>query len=224
MDATKALILDLDGVLTDTAELHYRAWQRLADEAQLPFDRRANAALRGVPREESLRRLLAGRTVSPEAFAEMLDRKNRYYLEQVDRLSPRHVVPGAADLLTDARAAGLRLAVVSASRNARRVLDRLDLGHWFDCIIDGNAGVPGKPAPDPFLLAAKRLSVRPTDCVVFEDAPAGLAAARAARMRCIAVGSDALAEPADGHILNLNERTLAELLEFEPAYGALPTV
>ncbi|MFO0973458.1 MAG: beta-phosphoglucomutase family hydrolase [Phycisphaerae bacterium] len=220
-----ALIFDLDGVLTDTAELHRRAWQRLAADEAIPWDPRGNGALRGLPREASLRRLLDGRAIGDARFAELLDRKNGYYLELVEQLGPDDLVRGAAELLAEARAAGVALALASASRNARRVLDRLAAAAWFDVIVDGDAPVRGKPAPDSFEHAARMLCVAAADCVVLEDAPVGLQAARAAGMRCVGVGPDARNEPADWHVGQLSELSLA-MLGGVPgaAQGAAPTV
>lgn len=184
----RGLIFDLDGVLTDTAEAHYRAWQRLADEEGLAFDRAANEALRGVSRRGSLDRLLAGRPVDEPAAEALMARKNGYYLELVGEMTPADALPGAVELLAAARAAGLRVALASASLNARLVMERLGLLDAVDVLCDGRTVERGKPAPDLFLHAAARLGLAPADCLVFEDAATGIEAAHAAGMRAIGIG------------------------------------
>jgi kojibiose phosphorylase len=184
----RGLIFDLDGVITDTAELHFRAWKRLADDLGIPFDRRANEALRGISRRESLRLLLGDRTVSePEARA-LMDRKNGYYRELLKGLTPDAILPGSATLLAAARQRGLRVALASASRNAPEVLDRLRIAGHFDAVCDGSAVEAPKPAPDLFLAAAAALRLEPSECVVFEDATEGVVAAHAAGMAAVGIG------------------------------------
>jgi beta-phosphoglucomutase len=182
------LIFDLDGVLTDTAEAHYRAWQRLADEEGLPFDRAANDALRGISRSESLRHLLGARAVGEAEAERLMARKNAHYREIVEAMGPDDLLPGALGLLRAARERGLRIALGSASRNAREVLDRLGIAGEFDAICDGHTVDAPKPAPDLFLAAAAALGLAPETCVVLEDAAAGVAAAHAAGMTAIGIG------------------------------------
>jgi len=189
----QAVLFDLDGVLVDTAEFHFRAWKRLADELGIAFDRQINHAFRGVGRMECLDKLLgqhAATFVSQEKQL-LADRKNAHYLELVRTLTPRDVAAGARGLAMGLRAmsdGGVRLAVVSASRNARLVLTLLGITDWFDACVDGSEVTRGKPDPQGFLLAAERLRVRPEQCVVIEDADAGLKAASAAGMKCIGIG------------------------------------
>ncbi|MBI5864443.1 MAG: HAD hydrolase-like protein, partial [Planctomycetes bacterium] len=136
----RAAIFDLDGVLTDTAELHYQSWQTLADELGLPFDRGANEALRGLSREESLARVLgaAASRFSPQEQADLTRRKHDDYLRRVDRMTPADLLPGAGELVRALRAAGFRLAVASSSRNARTVIEKLGIAALLDVIVDGN--------------------------------------------------------------------------------------
>lgn len=183
-----AVIFDLDGVLTDTAELHYQAWKRLADEEGIPFSRELNERMRGLSRRDSLLVLLSGREISEERIHELMERKNDYYQELLKGLTPAHILPGVIPLLQALRGRGIRIAVASASRNARTVVERLGLEVWIDVIVDGNMVERPKPAPDLFLEAARRLGVSPSECVVIEDAAAGIAAAHAAGMRCIGIG------------------------------------
>lgn len=181
-------IFDLDGVLTDTSEFHYLAWQRFCDEESIAFDRQRNEGMRGVHRADAMRGLLAGRTVTEADFSEMMDRKNRYYLAYLDRVTPANLLPGARDLLEEMRSAGLSIAVGSASRNAPAVIDRLGIAPLLDAVSDGNSVSRSKPAPDLFLHAADRLKRPPAECVVVEDAEAGVAAAHAAGMRAVGIG------------------------------------
>jgi beta-phosphoglucomutase len=186
--AIQGYIFDVDGVLTDTAEYHYKAWQRLADEEGLPFNRHANEALRGVSRQESLRLIVGARQYSEEAFQAMMERKNRYYLESVETITPQNIFPGAVELLQELRQSGIKIAIGSASKNARTVIEKLGIGNLVDAIADGDSVEHPKPSPDIFLYAAKQLGLEPVHCVVVEDATAGIAAAIAGGMRSIGIG------------------------------------
>jgi kojibiose phosphorylase len=209
----RGLIFDLDGVITDTAELHYLAWKRLADEEGIPFDRRANDALRGISRRESLRLVLAGRQVSEEKAQELMDRKNRYYRASLASLTPRDIFPGALQLLDAARHRGLGIALASASKNARDVIHRLQITDRFDAIADGNTVTKAKPAPDLFLAAARMLGDPPAACVVFEDATEGVAAAHAAGMRAVGIGPSERVGKAELVVNGLDQLTLDDVLE-----------
>lgn len=185
-----AVIFDLDGVLTDTAELHYQSWQRIADELGLPFDRHANEALRGLSRPESLLRVLgaaAGRFDEGER-QRLLAQKNEDYLARVARLSPADLLPGIGALLRGLAGRGVPMAVASSSRNALAVMERLGIAARFAAIVDGNHAPRSKPDPQVFLLAAERLAVAPAVCAAVEDAESGVESARAAGMFVIGVG------------------------------------
>ncbi len=186
----RAVIFDLDGVLTETAEYHYLGWQRLADEEGLPFDRAANEALRGLSRVESLKALLGEREVDAATFAEMMERKNGYYLDSLQDMSPADLLPGAISLVVDAKRRGMLVAIGSSSKNAPFVLDRLRITGLFDAIADGHTVENAKPAPDLFLAAADLLGVPAEDCIVVEDAASGVDAALAAGMVAVGVGPD----------------------------------
>ncbi|WP_263971666.1 beta-phosphoglucomutase [Leptolyngbya ohadii] len=195
----RGVIFDLDGVLTDTSEFHYRAWQRLADEAGLPFDREANESLRGVSRQESLKRILNGRSVCDGCakrsvnelqFQEMMQRKNCYYLELIKSITPDHVLPGVTRLLSELRSAGIRTAIGSASKNAKEVVERLGIADSIGVIVDGLSVTNSKPAPDVFLHAAKDLNLPPSSCVVVEDAASGIEAALRAGMWAVGLGPE----------------------------------
>ena len=184
----RAVIFDLDGVITDTAEYHYQGWQRLADEEGLPFDRSVNEQLRGVSRRDSLGLILGECDVSEEALQEMMARKNSYYQQMLGQITRDDLLPGVLPLLDQLDRAGIPYALASASRNAPLVLDRLQLSDRFVVIADGNSVQRAKPAPDLFRFAAARLDVPAAACLVIEDAAAGIEAALAAGMAALALG------------------------------------
>lgn len=210
----RGFIFDLDGVITDTAEYHYRAWKRLADEEGLPFSREANEHLRGISRRDSLMYLLQGRPYPEEKIQEMMERKNRYYVESIQQISARDLLPGAKELLEEICAAGRKCALASASKNATTVVDRLGIRHLFDAIADGYSVERQKPAPDLFLFAAKQLGLPPAQCVVFEDAAAGIEAARAGGFHSIGLGpAERFAGAADAVFPSLEGVHLKNVLE-----------
>jgi len=184
----KAFIFDLDGVLTDTAEFHYRAWKRLAEENGISFSRDDNEALRGIPRRESLLLILKEHSYTEAQFQEMMERKNTYYLTYIREINPGDLLPGALPLLEEIRAAGFKSALGSASKNATEVIQRLGIVSLLDAISDGNSVVRQKPSPDLFLHAADQLGLIPKQCVVVEDAAAGIQAALAGGFRSIGLG------------------------------------
>ena len=184
----RGVIFDLDGVLTETAEYHYRGWQRLADEEGISFDRQANESMRGLSRRDSLLQLLDGQPHTEEQVQEMMERKNRYYLESIKDISPADILPGAIELLDELRSAGIKVAIGSASKNAKEVIQRLGIANRVDAISDGYSVTNSKPAPDLFLHAADQLGLAPAQCVVVEDAASGVEAALAAGMWAVGLG------------------------------------
>jgi beta-phosphoglucomutase len=188
MTVVRGFIFDLDGVLTDTAEHHFRAWQRLCREEGWPFTRADNEKLRGVARRESLLTILQGRPLPEDQLQAALARKNQYYLDYIDEISPRDWLPGARELLEEVHAAGLKTALGSASKNAQQVVAALGATELLDAIADGNSVQRQKPAPDLFLHAARLLDLLPAECVVVEDAAAGIEAARAGGFRSVGLG------------------------------------
>ena len=209
----RAFIFDLDGVITDTAEYHYRGWKRLADEEGLSFSREDNEYLRGIPRRESLMLIVKDRVYPEEKIQEMMERKNGYYLEFIKEISPRDLLPGAKELLEEIHAAGLKNALGSASRNAGEVIERLGIRSLFDAISDGHSVERQKPAPDLFLHAAQQLNLSPAECVVVEDAGAGIEAARAGGFRSVGLGPPERVGKADAIFPNLSGVHLNDLLK-----------
>jgi beta-phosphoglucomutase len=195
----KAVIFDLDGVITDTAHYHYLAWKRLADSVDAPFDAAFNEQLKGVDRMGSLELILARapRAYTPEEKRLLADAKNTHYQELIATMTPDDLLPGALRALEEVRAAGLRIGLASVSRNAFTVLDRLGIRDRFDDVVDAATVVNGKPDPEIFLTAAAHLGVDPRDCLGVEDAVAGVASIKDAGMFAVGVGSPDVLRRAD---------------------------
>lgn len=192
----KAVIFDLDGVLADTAVLHRAAWQQLAAEIGAPFDETIAERMKGVDRMGSLEILLerAPHRYGDAEKAELAARKNARYVELIESLDPRHLLPGARAAVESVRRAGLKTALASASRNAPQLIERLGIAGLFDHVVDANRIARSKPDPEIFLAAAAGLGVAPADCLGVEDAAAGIASIHAAGMAAIGIGrADALA-------------------------------
>jgi len=211
------VIFDLDGVLVSTDRFHFRAWKELADQLGLAFDESVNQRLRGVSRSESLR-LVFGHNRRPlpaaEESEELCARKNRRYVELVGAMSPADVLPGAVRLLDELRAARIRTAVASASRNTPLVLERTGLRPHLDAVADGNDVSRSKPDPEAFLLAARRLGLEPADCLGVEDAAAGIEAIQGAGMVAVGIGEAAAgAERSFPSVADLTAGALAEVFE-----------
>jgi beta-phosphoglucomutase len=212
--AIEAVIFDLDGVIVSTDEFHYRSWQRLADEERIYFDRGINHRLRGVSRMESLEILLdrSPRQYTPQQKIELAARKNGYYVEFLKNITPADILPGAMDILRGLRARGVKIAVGSSSKNSPLILARIGLADFFDATADGNDITHSKPDPEVFLVAAKRMGVAPANCLVVEDARAGVEAAIAGGMKCLAVAAAAGDERADLSAKDLTGITVEQIL------------
>ncbi|MEO7020810.1 MAG: beta-phosphoglucomutase [Ktedonobacteraceae bacterium] len=209
----KAIIFDLDGVLTDTSEYHYEAWKHLADDEGIAFTHEDNDNhLRGVGRRESLLYLLKGRKVSEQQIQEMMDRKNRYYNERIKNMTPKEIVPGGVELLQAIRQAGIKTAIASGSKNSMTVLHLLQIVPYFDGIADGNSIVNTKPAPDVFVFAAGLVNTPTIDCLGIEDANAGIEAIKAAGMTALGIGPQERFSKADKVFASLEHKKLQDLL------------
>jgi beta-phosphoglucomutase len=211
--AMTGLIFDLDGVLVDTARYHYKAWKRLAEQYDVDFDEERNELLKGVSRVESLNKILewGGKSLPEKEFHAAMERKNNWYLEFIDSMSPDEVLPGVNDFLEHGKAKGFKIALGSASKNAPRILEKVRLTPLFDSIVDGNRTSRSKPDPEVFLLGAKDLSLNPEECIVFEDAQAGVQAAKAGGMMAIGVGSADILGEADHIITGFDDFTISSL-------------
>jgi beta-phosphoglucomutase len=213
MKQPKAVIFDLDGVLTDTSEYHYQAWKRLADDEGIPFTHEENDEhLRGVGRRESLMYIIRGRNYSEQQIQEMMERKNRYYTEMIKNMTPNDLVAGGRELLTEIREAGIKTAIASASKNCRTVLELLNITDLLDGIADGYSVANGKPAPDLFVYAAGRVNVPTSDCLGVEDADVGIEAIKTAGMQAVGVGPAERFHRADKVLPSLEHKHLADLL------------
>jgi len=188
---SKAVIFDLDGVIVDTAHYHFLAWKKLAGEFGFELTPEDNERLKGVSRIRSMEIIMeiGGVNLSEEEKQLHANRKNEWFVEYVKGMKPDEVFPGVVPLIEDLRARGYKIALASSSKNAPMVLDILGIQDLFHVIVDGTMIVHSKPHPEIFLLAAARLGINPSDCLVFEDAEAGVEAALAAGMKCVGVGN-----------------------------------
>ena len=186
----RGFLFDLDGVLVDTAQYHFLAWQRMAAELGIHFGEAENEQLKGVSRAESLNRILAwgGKSLSDVEKQHWMTLKNDWYLELVRGMPADDYLPGAHEFLRASRAAGIKVALGSASKNAPLILERLGWIPLFDALIDGNVVTASKPDPEVFLEGARRLGLKPEECVVFEDSEAGVEAARRGGMKVVGIG------------------------------------
>ncbi len=191
MSEIKACLFDLDGVLVDTAKYHYIAWRELAEQLGFIFTEKDNERLKGVSRTASLNILLeiGGLTLDETRKAELAEQKNNRYVEYIAKMDSSEILPGALDFLKECRAQGIKTALGSASKNAMLILNNTGLTPYFDAIIDGTHTSAAKPDPEVFLLGARATSTEPRQCVVFEDAEAGITAAIRAGMRSVGIGS-----------------------------------
>lgn len=187
----KAVIFDLDGVIVSTDDCHYRAWKQMAEEEGIYFDRKINDRLRGVSRAASLEIVLerSEKTYSEKEKQELAERKNNYYKELIKELTPNDILSGAKELLEELKTRGIKVAIGSSSKNAPMILKQIGLGNYFDAVSDGNNIVNSKPNPEVFVKAAQMLGLAPEDCMVVEDADAGIEAAKAGGMIAAAVGA-----------------------------------
>ncbi|MCE3203862.1 beta-phosphoglucomutase [Paenibacillus sonchi] len=211
----EAVIFDLDGVITDTAEYHYLAWQALADELGVPFSREKNERLKGVSRLESLDIVLedSGLSLPEAAKLRLAEQKNDHYREMIGRITPADLLPGVPELLDSLRERGILVGLASASLNAPVILERLGAAHWFQAIADPAGLRKGKPDPEIFLQAAELLGVTPGNCIGVEDAAAGIAAIKAAGMKAVGIGSPAQLGDADLLLPRAAELSAEKLLE-----------
>lgn len=206
----KAFIFDLDGVIVDTAKYHFLAWKELAESLGFDFTEEQNELLKGVSRVRSLEILLdIGQVqLSQEEKDKYLHEKNEQYLKYIAKMDTREILPGIAELLEFLKAESIPFALGSASKNARLILENLNLLENFDAIVDGNDVSTAKPDPEVFLIAAERLGKDPEDCVVIEDAAAGVEAANAAGMTSVAIGDPDILKGANHNLKSTEELTV----------------
>jgi len=191
MQKIKAIIFDLDGVVVDTAIFHYKAWKRLANELGFDLTPEQNEQLKGISRLESLDILLAIgklKIESQEEKEKLASKKNEWYRENILRMTPNDILPGVKNFLIDLKNTNYKIAIGSSSKNAGTILERIGFDSFFDAVVDGLKISKSKPNPEVFLKAARELSTDPENCLVFEDAAAGIEAAKKAGMLAIGVG------------------------------------
>jgi beta-phosphoglucomutase len=217
MSTIKACLFDLDGVLVDTAIYHFKAWRQLAQSLGIDFTEHDNERLKGVSRVRSLEIILeiGGQTLPQEQMLALCEQKNTEYLQDVSKMTPAEILPGVEDFLKALKAEGIKIALGSASKNAQLILERTNLLPFFDAIIDGRHVVNGKPDPEVFLKGAEALGVKPEECVVFEDAVAGVESAKNAGMRCVGVGQPEVLTLADIVVKDMTEMTIERLHALE---------
>ena len=210
----KGVIFDLDGVIVSTDEFHFQGWKRLADEEGIEFTREDNMRLRGVSRMQSLEFLLekTTRKYTDEEKQEMAARKNSYYRELLQDITPDNILPGAMKIMEELKKRGIKIAIGSSSKNTPRILLRIDLENYFDAVSDGNDIKRGKPDPEVFLIAAERLSLAPQECLVVEDAKAGIEAALAGKMKAMGVGAAQDDERAHIQVKDMASVTVDQML------------
>ncbi len=203
----KAVIFDLDGVIVSTDEFHFKAWKYMATKEGIDFDRKVNNRLRGVSRMESLNIILekASKKYTEEEKIKLAQTKNDVYVNSLLEIDETQILPGVLAVIEALKKHHIKIAIGSSSRNAKVILKRIKLFDTFDAIADGTDIKNSKPAPDVFLVAANKLGINPKDCLVVEDAEAGIEAAKRAGMFAFAVGDATKSEVADYKAEDINE-------------------
>ncbi|WP_179351312.1 beta-phosphoglucomutase [Winogradskyella vidalii] len=195
----KGFIFDLDGVIVDTAKYHFLAWQQLAKNLDINFTEEENEQLKGVSRVRSLEKILAwgNKTISQDLFDKLMGEKNEEYLSYIAEMDESEILPDVPKVLSFLKDNKQPISLGSASKNARTILERVNLKSSFNAIVDGNDVTKAKPDPEVFLIAAKQIDMKPEDCIVFEDSVAGVEAANTANMISIGIGSKSVLGHAD---------------------------
>ncbi len=212
-----ACIFDLDGVIVDTARYHFLAWKRLADQLGIRFTEQDNERLKGVSRVASLDIILEIGKINADENQkhEYATRKNQWYIDYISKMTPDEILPGSLAFIKELRNSGIRVAIGSASKNTPMILERVGISDLFDAVADGNIVKRAKPDPEVFIKAAEMVNIDPEQCVVFEDAVAGVQAALNAGMMCVGIGSPGILKKAHFVISGLNEINLRKLRIFE---------
>jgi len=212
-----ACIFDLDGVIVDTAKYHFLAWKRLTDMLGIHFSEEDNERLKGVSRMASLDIILeiGKRKVDEKTKLEYATLKNKWYVEYISKMTPDEILPGCLPFIKELRHENIRIAIGSASKNTPMILDNVGIRNLFDAVSDGNIISKAKPDPEVFLKAAEMVGVKPKDCVVFEDAVAGVQAALNAGMMVVGIGSPKILTEAHFVVSGLYEMNLAKLRNLE---------
>jgi len=212
----KGVLFDLDGVITDTAKLHFNAWSKLAqDELGVTLQKSFENDLKGISRTDSINRILKYAKLTNKfnhkQIETLLNKKNEYYTTEANKLTKNDIFPGITNLLNELKSAGILLSIASASRNAPAVLKKIGLLNMFDAIADPQNVKHGKPAPDIFIEAAHQIGLNPEECVGLEDAPAGVQSIKSAHAIAIGIGNNAELSAADKVIPSTNNLSISLL-------------
>lgn len=201
----KAVIFDLDGVIVSTDEYHYQAWKSISDKENIYFDRSINNRLRGVSRAESLEIVLekANREYAQAEKEVLLEEKNNIYKDLLKNLSSSDILSGVNEVLDYLKSNNIKVAIGSSSKNTSLILQKIGLINSFDVIVDGTMIKKSKPDPEVFIMAADKLNVLPEECIVVEDAKAGVEAALAGNMKVAAIGDAIKCNKASFNLENL---------------------
>ena len=215
MNTIKACIFDLDGVIVDTAKYHYQAWNTIAQKLGFEFTWEENEQLKGVSRVDSLDIILhiGNITISQEEKQKYLVEKNEIYLDLIKNMNPSEILPGVQDFLTELKEREIKIALGSASKNARPILERVGLIDHFEAIVDGNEVVNGKPDPEVFVKGATALGVDCKEAVVFEDSKSGITAANHGGFRSVGIGLPNVLDEAEYVIPGFADVTLNQIFE-----------
>jgi beta-phosphoglucomutase len=211
----KGCLFDLDGVIVDTAKYHYLAWKRLAAELGFEFKKEDNERLKGVSRMTSLDILLSVGNLDfdYETKLKMAEKKNNWYVEYISKIDKTEILPGVEEFILLTKQKNIKIGIGSASKNTMTILKNIEMLNYFDIIIDGTKVSKAKPDPEVFLMGARELNLDPSKCVVFEDAEAGIEAAKRAGMYAIGIGSPEILKQADKVMPGFENVTL-DILEF----------
>jgi len=203
----------MDGVIVDTAKFHFLAWQRLASSLSIEFTEVQNEELKGVSRVESLEKILSwGNVVLNNAKKlELMDLKNRWYLEYAEQVVPSEMLPGVFDFLNELKQREIRIGLGSSSKNAVLILEKLGILEIFDTVIDGNKIHMSKPHPEVFQRGAAELRLQPIEIVVFEDAQSGVEAAKSGGFYCIGIGDASVLSMADAVVASMEGMTVGRM-------------
>ena len=205
----------MDGVIVDTAKYHYIAWKELAEELGILFTRQDNERLKGISRMASLEIILeiGGRTMSEQEKEANCKKKNDIYVSYIQKITRKELLPGVKEFMEDAKAKGFKISLGSASKNSSLILDRLGITGMFDAVIDGTKVSRAKPDPEVFLKGAEELEIPASECIVFEDAVAGVEAAHNGGMKAVGVGSKSILMKADTVIGGFEKITIYDILK-----------
>jgi kojibiose phosphorylase len=213
-----AVIFDMDGVLCNTDDLHYQSWQKALAGTGIPFNPDINHGLRGLSRTASLDKVLNGQLIGEDERKAILERKNQAYVQSLEKLTQKNLLPGVLDLINELQAARIKIGVASASQHVTRVLNQLRISETVEAFCDGVMVRDSKPAPTPYLFVSSQLGVEPKNCLAIEDSQAGIISARKAGMCVIALGSQENLVGANAIVSTLEEVNLMFLNQVFTAF------